>query len=125
MARKDEYTAAEVIKALRASHGIKASAAKILGCHWNTVHRYCETYPTVRRVLDEEWEVNVDFAESKLLKQVDAGYMPAINKVLNEKGRHRGWGKAEQGTEDNPIHLTIRGVDFNLSGDDSNIPADT
>lgn len=88
---KQRYTAAEVIDALERARGIKAVAAKILGCTRQTVERYAKRYATVAQACRQARETLVDVAEGQLVKSVDAGEWPAVRYVLATLGKSRGY----------------------------------
>jgi GH24 family phage-related lysozyme (muramidase) len=95
MANKRQYTAEQVIEALKASAGIQAAAARRLGCDRNTIGNYIKRYATVRQALEEARDTTIDLAESKLIEKVQAGEWPAIAFTLKTVGRtvgrHRGY----------------------------------
>jgi hypothetical protein len=89
---QDKYTVAQVIAALRAANGIKAAAARVLGCEWRTVDNYIKRYPTVRAALDECDQIILDIAEGHLISDVRRGQWEQIKYYLNAKGKSRGYG---------------------------------
>jgi len=48
--RPRRFSAAQVARALRVSNGIIEHAAQVLGCHRDTVWRYCVRHPSLRRL---------------------------------------------------------------------------
>lgn len=67
MAGKEKYTAQQIIDALIQARGMKTVAARNLGCDYNTIVRYINTYATVKQALDETLESLGDNVESTLL----------------------------------------------------------
>jgi len=87
----ERYTTGEVIEALRKARGIKAVAAKLLGCDRHTVDNYITRHPTVARAYEEQRQTIVDIAEGQLVKKLDAGEWPAVRYTLSTLGRDRGY----------------------------------
>ena len=91
---EEAFTEKEMIDALEKFHGVKAEAARYLGCSWQTVHRYCETHPEVSRACDEGREYCVDLAEGGIMELLQNGDWAAIEYTLSSRlGRKRGWGR--------------------------------
>lgn len=80
MAKTDRFTTQQVIDALTASRGMKTIAARRLGCVYNTIQRYIDTYPTVKAALKETRESMGDSIESTLLAT-----------ALGERNNNGGW----------------------------------
>lgn len=57
-----KFTVDQVIAAIREGH-TPSMAARILGCHPDTVRNYADRYPTVKRALQSERQDIVDLAE--------------------------------------------------------------
>jgi hypothetical protein len=95
---KQHWTAAQMAEALRKARGIKALAARSLGCDPETVHNYCKRYPTVQAAIDGQRELLVDVAESHLTKWVDAGSERAVYWVLSTLGKDRGYVQRQETT---------------------------
>jgi len=93
-------------QAILRAHGIKAAAARAMGCDWTTVDDYCNKYPTCTAALKVARNEVVDAAESSLLQKMQAGDNWAIGKILDNLGRDRGWGTAK-GDSTDPITITI------------------
>jgi len=53
MARKQEYTAKEMVNALEQAGGVVVRAAKIVGCAPKTVYAYAKRYVTVKEAMKE------------------------------------------------------------------------
>jgi hypothetical protein len=92
MARKEEYTVDEVKTALRASKGFMTAAAAKLGCTTQTLRNYIKRYPDeLAEIMPEENEKMLDFAESKLFKQIQDDNLTAIIFFLKTRGKARGY----------------------------------
>jgi hypothetical protein len=91
MANGNGFTAAQVIEAIRESRGFVSTISKRLGCERTYVYRLIEKYPTAKEALENEREGNKDFAEGKLMQQIDAGNITAIIFYLKCQGKDRGY----------------------------------
>ncbi len=86
-----KYTVDQVAGALREGNGILSVAAKILGCHRNTIYNYLEDHPELKDLVEECRETLVDEAEQILLKKVKEEDIRCVMFVLRTLGRHRGY----------------------------------
>ena len=78
MARPKKLKDAEVVEALRQSHGLKTGAAEILGVHFTTIERYIAESEAARDVV-EHWRIRrKDRAEYKLDEAIERGESWAI-----------------------------------------------
>ena len=103
-----KYKTEDIIRALIASHGILAAAARTLGCDRNTIYNRMKQDPDVRAAYDEANEINLDFAESKLMKVMNndqhKDQFSALRYYLRTKGKRRGYGENMDVTSgDKPI----------------------
>ena len=105
MGNQNRYQAAQVIEALKRARGIKAIAAKILGCSRQTVDNYIERYATVRAAYEEQRETLVDVAEGKLIAKLDEDEWAAIKFILMTLGKSRGYTERQEitGAEGGPL----------------------
>jgi predicted transcriptional regulator len=87
----ETYTLEEVKAALIEANGTQTVAAKLLGCHRNTVGKYLKRYPDLRGEIVSMDESVTDVAEQKLRKAVEAGEPWAVRLQLRTKGRERGY----------------------------------
>jgi hypothetical protein len=88
---QQRYSQTTVIEALRKSHGLKAVAARALGCHRNTVDEYCRRYQSVADVIREERESMTDIAESALFRKINVGEAWAVCFYLKTQAKDRGY----------------------------------
>lgn len=86
------YTAEQVAKAITDSNGIKAVAARRLGCARNTVVKYANEYAICREAVQTSRETVVDLAEGKLIEAIGRGEPWAVALVLKTLGKERGYG---------------------------------
>ena len=96
-------------EALKGSFGIKSTIAKRLGIERVTLDTYLRKYMEFKKLFDQEVEVSLDFAESKLLKCIDKEEFPAIAFLLKTKGKTRGY-------------FEQKGIDITSQGDKIQIP---
>lgn len=107
----ERYTTIEVIKAIKQAQGIKAVAARHLGCCRLTVDNYIKRHPTVAKAYQEQRDTLVDNAESQLIVKVDEGEWPAIKFILTTLGKDRGYTERREitGAEGGPVVLEYTG----------------
>ena len=91
MSNRDRYTQAQLIDAIQAAKGIKATAAQSLGCSRQTITNYIDRYPAVKAAYQEARDTSLDLAESKLIALVEREEWPAIRFMLVTLGKDRGY----------------------------------
>ena len=91
MANKERYTVAEVVAAVQATKGMKAQAARQLGCQWKTIDNYAKRHPTVAAAISQAREEMKDTAELKLYSAILDGEAWAICFFLKTQGKERGY----------------------------------
>lgn len=90
--KKEEFFAPErVAEVLQEHNGNASAAARVLGCHPQTVRAYCRRYPDVQAARDEGEERMLDTAESSLVKCIENGDGWAVCFSLKTKGAKRGY----------------------------------
>lgn len=95
------YTAENVIEAVKESRGFVTTIAKRLGCSRYNVYKLAEKFPTVQQAINEEREGLKDFAEGKLLEQINTGNITAIIFYLKTQGKGRGYIERTESTNVN------------------------
>lgn len=105
-----EFRPAIVAESLRISAGIVAHAAERLGCTTQTVRRYVREFPEVHDALVEAREMNLDLAETQLLKNVKAGKEASVFFLLKTLGKARGYveGREVSGPNGGPVQYQER-----------------
>jgi hypothetical protein len=98
---KPRFKVSHVEAALKKASGIPSAAAEILAnaygsCSAQTVRNYMKRHPKLREVVDEQQEVTIDLAETKLLNALAAGNEWAIMFYLEMKGRNRGYSRRQE-----------------------------
>lgn len=84
-------TAEQAIEATKESRGFVTTIARKLGCTRQYIYKLADKYPTVKAAIDEEREGVKDFAEGKLLEQINAGNITAIIFYLKTQAKGRGY----------------------------------
>lgn len=114
------YSAQEAIEAIKGSQGFVTTIAIRLGCSIATVYNLIKRHPTVAEALEAEREKMLDFAESKLYKQIDAENITAIIFFLKTIGKRRGYIERQEIANYNidPSTLTDEQLQRLINGDD-------
>ena len=89
--RTNGFTAEQCIKAAQDSRGFVTDIARRLGCTRTYVYKLMEKYSTFREAIEEEREGLKDFAEGKLLEQINEGNMTGIIFYLKTQAKDRGY----------------------------------
>jgi hypothetical protein len=110
VARKQRYTAQQVIDALQTTKGMVFLAAKRLQCAPETVVNYCRRYPSVEAAKQDARGELLDVAEIKLWQAVQRDDAWAIAFALRTLGRGRGY------VERLDLHLTIERAAARVAG---------
>jgi hypothetical protein len=105
MPGKQRFTAAQMIAALKATHGMVYLAAKRLKCDPDTVLNYCKRYPSVEAVKQAQRGELVDLAEEKLRASIQNGEAWGIAFCLKTLGKERGYVERQEvsGTDGAPL----------------------
>jgi hypothetical protein len=80
-----------MIEALEKSLGVVTTAAKQAGISRKTHYEWYNTDPEYKEAVDGLVDVALDFAESKLHKQIEGGDTTATIFYLKTKGKKRGY----------------------------------
>ena len=91
MAKKNGYTAAQVIAALEEAQGYVSKTASLLGCTPKTVYNYRDRFSTVAEAWQGIREKRTDFVENKLQEQINKGNVTAIIFYLKTQAKDRGY----------------------------------
>jgi hypothetical protein len=91
MAKKEAYTAGEIIAALQAGQGYVSAAAKALGCNPRTVYNYRDRYKSVAEAWAAIREARHDFVENALHSRIKDGDTTAIIFYLKTQCKSRGY----------------------------------
>ena len=98
-------TAEQVIKSIKDSKGYIAKAAGLLGVSRSTFYNYLKKYSTAQEALDDVRESRHDYVESKLMKLIDEGNVPATIFYLKTQCKQRGYVERSEiaGVKDAPF----------------------
>ncbi len=109
MADKQRYKKREVIEALQQARGIKAVAARLLGCEWETVNNYCKRYPECQAVIDNRRTEICDYAENHVWNGIIKGDIELCKWALKTLGKDRGYVERQEqtGIGGQPIEIII------------------
>jgi hypothetical protein len=101
------FTAAQCIEAAQNSRGFVTSIAKRLGCSRTYVYTLAKKYPTFQQAIDDEREGLKDFAEGKLMGQIDEGNIAAIIFYLKTQAKDRGYVERQEITGADGGSITV------------------
>ena len=96
-----------MIEALEKSLGIVTTACKIVGINRSTHYDWIKDDAEYRKAVESIEDIALDFAESKLHKQIETGDTTATIFYLKTKGKKRGYIERQQIEHDAP-----EGVEF-------------
>lgn len=91
MANKPQFTAGEVIEALKKHQGLAALAAESLGVNVQTIYNYRDRYPTVAEAIAHLKEKRIDVVEGKLWSRINSDDTTAIIFFLKTQAKQRGY----------------------------------
>lgn len=86
-----DYSDDEIIAALVATRGMVTLAASKLGCADSTIYRRIKASEAVANAIQHERERTLDFAEVKLIDQINKGNVTALIFYLKTQGKARGY----------------------------------
>lgn len=91
MAKPRQYKKEHFIEAIKGSGGFKTTVAKRLGCSYTLVQIRLKEDPELQALLDEEFEVQLDNAETVLQELINEKTPSAVYFYLKTRGKHRGY----------------------------------
>ncbi|QDV88537.1 helix-turn-helix domain-containing protein [Planctomycetes bacterium TBK1r] len=86
-----QYTDQEIIDAIRRSDGTARAAARVLGCHRETIARRVKDSSAIAEALREANDCTTDEAVGQLKRAIKRGKAWAIKFWLATQGRHAGF----------------------------------
>lgn len=107
-----KYSPETMITALRSAHGLKAVAARKLGCDRNTVDSYCKRFKTVAAVIEQERESMKDDAEDSLYQAIQDREAWAVCFFLKTQAKDRGYVERQEVTGRDGQEIAVRAVDY-------------
>jgi predicted transcriptional regulator len=107
MAGKKKFKIDEVIEAIEKGHTPK-DAAKILGCHPDTIRNYADSNERVRRALESERKDLVDIAKKGLRRHLERQEAWAISFTLKTLGKDEGFTERQEITGKDGNSIVVR-----------------
>ena len=111
MPKKPKYNVKDLIEAAQGSMGIWQAIIAKAKIPRGTLAKYIQQYPELRKVIEDERERGLDFAEAKLLEQIKANDLKAVMFYLERKGATRGWSEQKkvnlEGSAGEPVQTII------------------
>ncbi len=105
----------QITEAILKSGGMLMDAAKILKCHYNTLHKYINRDIRLQNLCRDIEELNLDAAENTIRHLIKEKNLTATIFYLKCKGRKRGWIEDEKTVTqlDKPIVFNYKLVQTN------------
>ena len=104
----EKYSPEKIIEALKATRGMIATAARVLGCSRQTIYESIARHPEINAVVAGERDLMLDTAELRLMEAVEAGESWAVKFFLTTQGQVRGYiERPQKQEEDNTIRVFI------------------
>lgn len=91
------------LEALNASYGIIAEACEAMNMSRSTFYRWYKSDEVFKEQVDNVTETQIDYVESKLIKNISAGDTTAIIFYLKTKGKARGYSEKAKPKEEKPL----------------------
>ena len=109
MPNKSAHIKKRLIEALVKSMGVVQQACIKVGVSRSTYYDYYRKDEAFKKEVDDCKEIALDFAESKLLKNIESGREASIMFYLKTQGKKRGY--IERTEVDNAGELTINWIE--------------
>lgn len=110
--RAKSFRVQEIVEALKVSKGLKAVAARQVGCSYAQMRHFCETNASIKAECEAQLEAVLDTAQLQVIAAASRGDMGACMFLLKTLGRSRGFsertevtGKDGGAIEHTHIHL--------------------
>jgi hypothetical protein len=107
------YQKEKVLEAIKDSGGITSAVARRLKCTWRTAKKYINEWEDTRIAFEDENEVVLDMAQSKLYQSIKEGNTQDAKWLLATKGKRRGFTERQEITGADGGELTLN-VKVNL-----------
>lgn len=113
MPNKSDTIKERLLQALEQSLGVVTTACKNAMVHRSTYYDYCRKDEEFKKQVDDIQNVALDFAESQLHKQIQAGNTTATIFYLKTKGKKRGYIERQEitGADGMPTNFQIEIID--------------
>jgi hypothetical protein len=86
------YTAEQMVEAIRGSGGVVDFVAARLGCGWECARKYIDMHPEAQEAIEQERCKFHSQAYSKFHEAIKKGERWAIERILDTSGRRNGHG---------------------------------
>ena len=117
MAKKNGYTAQQIIDALNDADGYVSKTASLLKCTPRTVYNYRDKFPTVAEAWEAIREKRHDYVENALHLQIRDGNITAIIFYLKTQAKDRGYVERQEFTGKSGEPLRVQWIDYGLDND--------
>tara|TARA_R100000781_G_C3975565_1_gene91711 strand:- start:43 stop:399 length:357 start_codon:yes stop_codon:yes gene_type:complete len=116
---KSEHNKKAILEALEKSLGIVTTACKQAGVGRTTFYNYYNDDAQFRNKVDDIENITLDFAESQLHQQIQAGNTAATIFLLKTKGKKRGYVERQEitGAEGLPNNVIVEIIEKNENTD--------
>ncbi len=104
---------ADVLKAIKGSGAVMSTIAKRLDCAWYTARKYVNEWEATRQAYEDEEQMILDLAESKIYESINNGNTQDAKWLLATKGKKRGFTERHEitGADNEPIRIEIINAD--------------
>ena len=108
--KKEAFTVAQVVAALKKTKGMVYLAADELGCSHTTVYNYINRHPTIKGAFEAENGKMLDVGEMKLYQSVLNGEAWGVCFLLKTKGKSRGYVERQEqtGKDGGPVAVDVQ-----------------
>jgi hypothetical protein len=106
-----DYTKENILEAIKDSGGIISTIAKTLKCEWHTAERYINLWDETKEAYQDECEIILDKAESKMIEAIESKDMQMVRYLLSTKGKKRGYTERHELTGEEGKNIKIEFVD--------------
>lgn len=96
-----------MLEALEKSLGVVTTACQIVGISRQTHYDWLENDPEYKKAVDALQDVALDFAESKLFKNIEKSKEASIFFFLKTKGKKRGYIERQEIVHEGDIKSTV------------------
>lgn len=104
--KRSKYTNEQIAELFKKKGCNISSTCSAIGISRMTFNRWRDDDPELERMIQEANEAVVDFAESKLVEQINGGNITAIIFFLKTKGKRRGY------IESNEVVANVSGIEL-------------
>lgn len=103
-----------MLNAIKNSAGNKLLISKRVGCNRETLNKYLEAYPDLKKAYDDEIEELGDLVESKIVQGIQEGNTTLAIFYAKTKLKHRGYIECQEVASTQPIVIRIDEDDARL-----------